>query len=339
MKKILNVIFIILFIVSLLSFGSLTITRDVLNNETSTTKKSELTTGVGATYDIKGEDKLVTYAEIENIDSVNPEIAHRYLDADLTKQNIPTDALEYVLAEDDYQGMYYDYRAKAIGYLLDENEKPQLEIDRILGMVDRGLTKYNTEKGTNLPVEKIKNETNTVAQGIDTKIEKLKENEIVKSGLKAAKSNTLYYGSIALLIISAIALLAINGIVKGIQKIGIALILSGILSIIISIGINSNIFNKIKEVAGTIIKYISNKSMTFGIIYIVVGIVLIVISTMITANTNKKIRQKEYAKVKVSKEEKETKEEEEIKEEQPEEKIEEEKPKEIKKNTKKKSNK
>ena len=311
MKKVLNFIFIVLFIISLLGFGTLGISRSILNNSTSDKKKSELTTsGIGAAYDIKGEDKLVTYAEIENIDSVDPEIAHRYLDEDLKIQGIPTDALEYVLAEDDYQGMYYEYRAKAIGYLKGENEKPSLEIDRILGMVDRGLTKYNEEKGTDLPVEKIKNETNTVAESIDTQVERLKSSKTITTGLKVATSNKLYYGSIILLVISVLALFVINGIVKGLQKIGIGLLLSGISSIIISIVVNSPILKKVQELASTIVKYISNKTMTYGIVYIVVGIVLIIVSSLLISNKNKKIMEAERPKrYEVEKEVKETKEE------------------------------
>ena len=310
MKKVLNFIFIVLFVIALLGFGTLSVSRSILNNGTSNKKKSELSTsGIGATYNIKGEDKLVTYAEIENIDSVDPEIAHRYLDADLTKQGIPTDTLEYVLAEDDYQGMYYEYRAKAIGYLKGENEKPELEIDRILGMVDRGLTKYNAEKGTKLPVEDIKADTNTVAVGIDTQIEKLKSSKVVTTGLKVATSNKLYYGSLILLVISTVALFIINGIVKGLQKIGIGLILSGIGSIIVSIAVNSPILKKIQEFASTIVKYISNKTMTYGIIYIIVGIVLIVVSALLVNNKNKKVMEKgrptreEVEKIKEDKEE------------------------------------
>ncbi len=296
MKKVLNIIFILTFVAGLLGFTILDTTRTVLNNNTSTTKRSELSTfGVGALYDIKGEDKLVTYSEIMNIDSVNPEIAHRYLDEDLKKQGIPIEALDYVLKEDDYQGMYYEYRASAIGYLKGENEKPKLDIPRILGMVDRGLTKYNEEKNDDLPVEDIKNDTNVVAQGIDTKIETLKNNKVVTSGVKVATSNKLYYGSIALIVISAIALLIINGIVKGLQNIGIGFIISGILSLICSILLNTNILvlDKLKDLASMIIKYISNKTLTLGIIYIVVGIFLIVITIIITNSKTKKDKIKE----------------------------------------------
>ena len=342
MKKVLNFIFIIIFAVSLLGFGTLSITRGILNNETSKTKRSELTTGVGATYEIKGEDKLVTYAEIENIDSVNIDIAHQYLDADLTKQKIPTDALEYVLAEDDYQGMYYEYRASAIGYLKGQNDKPTLEIDRILAMVDRGLTKYNAEKGTNLPVESIKSETKKVADGIDTQIEKLKSNKALTKVLQVATSNKLYYGSIIMLLISLVALLIINGIVEGLKKIGVGFIIGGLFSLIISFAVKSDIFSKLKELASMVIKYISNKSLTFGIVYIVIGIVLIVISVLIKTSLNKKVvkeareivREEHKKEVEKVEEKEETKEpEEEVTEEVKEEK------KPVKKNNKKKSNK
>jgi len=291
MKKILNIFFILLFVVGLIGFTILDTTRTILNNDMSSTKKSELSTsGIGALYDIKGDDKLVTYSEIMNIDSVNPEIAHKYLDEDLKKQGIPVEALDYVLKEDDYQGMYYEYRASAIGYLKGENEKPTLDIQRILGMVDRGLTKYNEEKNDDLPVEEIKNETNTVAQGIDTKIEVLKNNKTVTTGVKVFTSKKLYFGSIALVVISTVALLIINGIVKGLQKIGIGLIISGILSLICSILVNSNILliDKIKDLASIITKYISNKTLTLGIIYVIAGIILIIITILLSRINGKK---------------------------------------------------
>lgn len=290
-KKVINIVLIIAFGLSLALFGTLKLTRDLFNTSTSDVKRSEEASsgneGVGATYNIKGEDKLVSYAEIQNIDSVNIKIAHKYLDADLKKQGIPTDALEYVLAEDDYKGMYYDYRKDAIGYLKDENDKPVLDIDRILGMVDRGLKKYNSEKGTNLPVDKIKEETKKVADGIDTKIVKLKENKVLTKTLKVVTNKPLYIGMLALLIICAILLMFINKITDGIKKIGYGFIVGGIFSIIISLLINVSIFNKLKELVSTMVKYMSGKALANGIIYLIVGVVLIVIALLIH-NDNKK---------------------------------------------------
>ena len=286
MKKVLNVIFIILLTIALLGFGLLSISRTMLNTGISETKRSEHNKGIGATYNIKGEDKLVTYAEIYNVDKIDLNVVHFYLDKDLTKQKIPTDTVEYVFAEDDYEGMYYDYRTTAIGYLLDKNEKPVLEIDRILGMTERGLTKYNAEKGTKLPVQDIRDDVEKVAVGIDTELEKLKSNKLLTTGLKIATSNKLYFGSLIVGIISIIALVVINGILKGLKSIGISFVIAGIIDIIISFISNSDMLGKLKEVGSIMLNYFSNTSLTYGIVYLVLGILLIVVPALIINNKN-----------------------------------------------------
>ena len=286
MKKVLNVIFIILLTIALLGFGLLSISRTMLNTGISETKRSEHNKGIGATYNIKGEDKLVTYAEIYNVDKIDLNVVHFYLDKDLTKQKIPTDTVEYVFAEDDYEGMYYDYRTTAIGYLLDKNEKPVLEIDRILGMTERGLTKYNAEKGTKLPVQDIRDDVEKVAVGIDTELEKLKSNKLLTTGLKIATSNKLYFGSLIVGIVSIIALVVINGILKGLKSIGISFVIAGIIDIIISFISNSDMLGKLKEVGSIMLNYFSNTSLTYGIVYLVLGILLIVVPALIINNKN-----------------------------------------------------
>ena len=286
MKKVLNVIFIILLTIALLGFGLLSISRTMLNTGISETKRSEHNKGIGATYNIKGEDKLVTYAEIYNVDKIDLNVVHFYLDKDLIKQKIPTDTVEYVFAEDDYEGMYYDYRTTAIGYLLDKNEKPVLEIDRILGMTERGLTKYNAEKGTKLPVQDIRDDVEKVAVGIDTELEKLKSNKLLTTGLKIATSNKLYFGSLIVGIISIIALVVINGILKGLKSIGISFVIAGIIDIIVSFISNSDMLGKLKEVGSIMLNYFSNTSLTYGIVYLVLGILLIVVPALIINNKN-----------------------------------------------------
>ena len=304
MKKVINAILIILLTIALLGFGLLTISRTMLNTGISNTKRSEHNKGIGATYNIKGEDKLVTYAEIYNVDKIDLNVVHFYLDKDLTKQKIPTDTVEYVFAEDDYEGMYYDYRTTAIGYLLDKNEKPVLEIDRILGMTERGLTKYNAEKGTKLPVNDIRDDVETVAVGIDTQLEKLKSNKLLTTGLKLATSNKLYYGSIIIGIIALVALLIINGLLSGLKQVGVSFVIAGVIDVIVSIVANSDLLGKLKEVGAIMLNYFSHTSLTYGIVYLVIGILLIVIPTVI--GNNKKAVKEESTNEKVKETVKET---------------------------------
>ena len=327
MKKVLNVILIILLTIAILGFGLLTITRTMFNTAISDTKRSEHNKGIGATYNIKGEDKLVTYAEIYNVDKIDLNVVHYYLDKDLTKQKIPTDTVEYVFAEDDYEGMYYDYRTTAIGYLLDKNEKPVLEIDRILGMTERGLTKYNAEKGTKLPVEDIRDDVEKVAVGIDTELEKLKSNKLLTTGLKLATSNKLYYGSLIIGIISIVALIVINGILKGLIKIGLSFGIAGLIDIIISIIADTDLLGKLKEVGAILINYFSRTTLTHGLLFIAIGAVLVFVPSLII---NNKAKEKTLEKpVKKEEPKEEIKEIEEVKEEKKEEK------KPVKKNNKK----
>ena len=294
MKKVINVIFVIILIVSLVSFGFLKTGRAMLNTTTAEVKEDGKINGIGANYEIKGDRKTVTYAEIQNIDKIDLNIVHQYLDEDLKKQGIPTDTVEYVFKEDDYEAMYYDYRAKAIGYLKGTDEKPELELDRINAMVEKGLTKYNQDHEEKLDVTKIKNEVNKVAKDIDTQIEKLKDNKTLTTALKLATSDMLFIGSIILGIISMIILIIMNKL-DGIKLTGIGTGIAGIILIILSHLEGLSIFKKLSEVSGQLVKYIMSSIHDLGLIYLVIGVALVLVVTIIQ-NTKSKKEVKEESK-------------------------------------------
>ena len=284
MKKVINVILVIILVVFFISFGLLNTSRNVLNTTTHEVTSDGKVNGIGAKYEIKGDRKTVSYAEIYNIDKIDLNIVHQYLDEDLKKQGIPTDTVEYVFKEDNYEAMYYDYRAKAIGYLKGTNEKPELELDRISKMVERGLTKYNEDhKDSNLDVQKIKGEVNKVAKDIDTQIEKLKDNKAITSAFKVATSTPLYVASIIFGLLSVVILIVINKI-NGVKLSSIGVGISGLIlvigSYIVSIDLLNNIMGSIR---------------TIGIIYLIIGVLLTVIATIISKK-KPKIEEKEESK-------------------------------------------
>ena len=86
MKKVINVILVIILVVSFISFGLLNTSRNVLNTTTHEVTSDGKVNGIGAKYEIKGDRKTVSYAEIYNIDKIDLNIVHQYLDEDLKKQ-------------------------------------------------------------------------------------------------------------------------------------------------------------------------------------------------------------------------------------------------------------
>ncbi len=281
MKKVINVILVIILVVSFISFGLLNTSRSVLNTTTHEVTYDGKVNGIGAKYEIKGDRKTVSYAEIYNIDKIDLNIVHQYLDEDLKKQGIPTDTVEYVFKEDNYEAMYYDYRAKAIGYLKGTNEKPELELDRISKMVERGLTKYNEDhKDSNLDVQKIKGEVNKVAKDIDTQIEKLKDNKAIPTTLKVATSTPLYVCSIVFGILSVILLIVLNK-KDGINLTAIGVGISGFILVLGSNIVNIEILN---SSMGSI--------RSIGIIYLAIGVILKVVVSF----SKTKIEEKEESK-------------------------------------------
>ena len=287
MKKVLNIILIIVLVISLLTFGGFYLANKTLNTKTTTKELTkEEKNGIGANYNIKGDKKLVTYAEINDIDHVNPTIAHQYLDADLTKYNIPLEALDYVLKEDDYQGMYYDYRTAAISYLTDNGDKPTLDIPRILTMTEKGLINYNNDHEDKLDVEKIKSNVEEVANTIDTKIEELKNNKSLTSALKLFTNKKIRIGSLILSAIIVVALFIINGLEKGFKNNSYGFIISGALIMLVWLISKIKLPAKITELIGPAIRYIQSKSFAVGLIYFSLGVVLLLISIAI-ARSNK----------------------------------------------------
>jgi len=270
MKKVISVILVIVLIVSLTSFGLLNTARNILNTTTHEVTSDGKVNGIGAKYEIKGDRKTVSYAEINNIDKIDLNIVHQYLDEELKKQGIPTDTVEYVFKEDDYEAMYYDYRTKAIGYLKGTNEKPELELDRISKMVERGLTKYNEDhKDSKLDVQKIKGEVNKVAKDIDTQIVKVKDNKVVTASLKIVTNTPLYVSTIIFSLLAIVLLIVMNKI-DGVKQSGIGIGISGIILIIgsflVSIELLNNIMGSIR---------------TIGIIYLIIGVILTVVAIII----------------------------------------------------------
>jgi len=292
MKKVGTIIFVISAVITSITYGTLNIGNKVLNTKTTEVAITS-NEGKGADYNIKGDKKIVTYAEINDIDKVNSEIAHKYLDADLKKYNIPTEALDYVLKEDDYQGMYYDYRSKAIGYLASKNDKPTLDNDRILAMTEKGLVKYNEEHEEKLDIDKIKNNVGDVLTTIDTKIETLKSNKSLTTIVETVTNDTLRVGSLIAAIASAILLLVINGLVNGFKSSGTSFIISGgVLSL-------ASLISKIKtpgfiqNLVGPALNYIQSKAFTMGLLYLAIGVLLFLLGVAFTKTKSPKQEIKE----------------------------------------------
>ena len=292
MKRVFTVILVILMVITSLTFGTLYVGTKALNTKTKEVEEKS-NEGVGAKYDIKGDKKLVTYAEIYDIDHVNPEIAHKYLDEDLKKYEIPTDALDYVLKEDDYQGMYYDYRTSAIGYLAGKNDKPTLDIERIKEMTRKGLVKYNEDHEKKLDIDKIVNNVEEVAHTIDTKIEELKKNKKLTTALGIVTNDALRIGSfIGILILAAIIIL-VNSFTDGYKNIGISFIVSGALMALIWLLSKVITIKAINDYIGATLPYIQSKLFVIALLYLAIGITSLLVGIALSRIIPKKEEVKE----------------------------------------------
>lgn len=285
LKVIISIILSILFSICLVGFILLSTTNKILIKETTGGSKGSGNIITSLDKDLFGID-VTKYKKYENVDTVTPDMVHEVVDGSLIKKGYNVKVVDYILKEDDYQSMYTEYKKEIFGYLKGEIEKPNFPKDRLNGMIDRGLTKYNEEnKNDKINVEKAKleftGEVDVLLDEITSKVDKIKAVPGVSTLLNVVTNKPLKYGLLIGSIICAIILLAINKIWGGFIWIGISSIFSGI-SLFCSKAITSaSILNKIKEYLGNSIKTFENEMTSKGITLIIIGIILIIIGILL----------------------------------------------------------
>ncbi len=282
LKVIINILLILILSITITLLPLLFIANTTISYEDDYKSNNDNSIRVDIFYLSRKVFKQITAEELQKIDKITPEIIHEYVDDELEKRNIPKDALDYVLKEDNYQELFNTYKKDAVLYLKGEKEKPTIPRERVNKMINRGLTKYNNDhKEKPVNIEKIETEVEDLTKVVDEKIEEFKENKIVTSTISIVTNDGIKIALFVSSIVIGIILLVLNKPINGLNKISISLVLAGLLLIICPLIININLFSSIKDFVVSTLSFVINKVRLIGIIYLVIGILLFIVTTII----------------------------------------------------------
>ena len=285
-KTIISFILIVVSTTCVLGYALIGTTNKVLIKETVTTPgnaSANIITSLDK--DLFGID-VTKYKKYENVNTVTPDMVHEVVDKALQKKGYNVKVVDYILKEDDYQSMYTEYKNEIFGYLKGEITKPNFPKDRLNGMIDRGLVKYNNDnQNDKINVEKAKleftGEVDVLLDELNSKVEKIKKVPGIGTILKIVTNKALKYGLLIGAILSFILLLVINKVLVGMIWIGSSSILSGI-SLLFSKGIfSASILNKVKDYLGNSMKAFEGDVTGKGILLIVVGAILVILGIVL----------------------------------------------------------
>ena len=246
------------------------------------------------------------YKKYEKVDTVTPDMVHEVVDGALTKKGFPVKVVDYILKEDNYQEMYTEYKKEIFGYLKGEITKPNFPEDRLNGMIDRGLTKYNEENPNNkIDVEKakldFKNEVKVLLDKLSSKIETIKSVPGLGTLLKALTSNKLKLGLLIGMLVCIILLFIINKFTGGLIYTGVTSIIAGLITYASRVITKITQIDKVRDMLGNSLESFKVEVSNKGIILIVGGILIIVgaiILKLVIKSTKKDKDNKDKAKEK-----------------------------------------
>ncbi len=234
------------------------------------------------------DDEMMTKVSKKN--EITVELVHKHGDPEVDKRGYPRETIDYVLKEDNYEEMFYKFKYDCINYFAGDGERPVIPRERIFAMVERGISKYNTDKNDSISIQKVKKDIEDWLIKIEEQIDKIAENKSVTTVFNILRNKTVNYVCIALVIICMILLLVINKPLLGALYIGISLLVSGLINEVgnVILGLDNKFLNYVRYILGNEMGSIQSDFGKFGIIFIIVGILLIA-SYIIYKKCNKKI--------------------------------------------------
>ena len=290
-KTVISVILTIVATVCIIGFLFLKTSNKIILNETKGGTNGSTSIITSLDKDLFGID-VTKYKKYENVDTVTPEMVHEVVDGALIKKGYPPKVVDYILKEDNYQEMYTTYKNEIFGYLKGEIEKPKFPEDRLNGMIDRGLRKYNEENANKINVEKaildFNGEVSVLTDSLNNKIEKIKGIPGVTKLINVLTNSTLRTILLIGAIVSIVLLLVINKVFVGLIYTGVSFILSGIGLLCATVITKLDALSKVKDTFINSFNLFEGELTTKGIICIVGGALIIIGAIVLKIVVSKK---------------------------------------------------
>lgn len=289
--KIIKVIFSILLTIflgiSISVLSGLIMVRNIVNKENikkiiSTKEVSYIVSTNEVAYNTQDIENI-EYDELESISQDSNKI-HELLDQVFIDQGLPTELIDYILADSEYEVLLSDYLSDFLSYTTGTGEKPILDETKINSILDKNIEKYEQDHNKKVNKEKITTLVSEVTTTINEQVENITSNNNLKPILNIIFSKTLLIGLIVNCLIVLILIIIINMKLSSIliySSLAVLIhsfiftLLSGVLNLfkndeILNSNMIKNAYTLISEQIATNILI----SFVIGFILIIIGIVL-----------------------------------------------------------------
>lgn len=289
--KIIKVIFSILLTIflgiSISVLSGLIMVRNIVNKENikkiiSTKEVSYIVSTNEVAYNTQDIENI-EYDELESISQDSNKI-HELLDQVFIDQGLPTELIDYILADSEYEVLLSDYLSDFLSYTTGTGEKPILDETKINSILDKNIEKYEQDHNKKVNKEKITTLVSEVTTTINEQVENITSNNNLKPILNIIFSKTLLIGLIVNCLIVLILIIIINMKLSSIliySSLAVLIhsfiftLLSGVLNLfkndeILNSNMIKNAYTLISEQIATNILI----SFVIGFILMIIGIVL-----------------------------------------------------------------
>lgn len=215
--KIIKVIFSILLTIflgiSISVLSGLIMVRNIVNKENikkiiSTKEVSYIVSTNEVAYNTQDIENI-EYDELESISQDSNKI-HELLDQVFIDQGLPTELIDYILADSEYEVLLSDYLSDFLSYTTGTGEKPILDETKINSILDKNIEKYEQDHNKKVNKEKITTLVSEVTTTINEQVENITSNNNLKPILNIIFSKTLLIGLIVNCLIVLILIIIIN---------------------------------------------------------------------------------------------------------------------------------
>ncbi len=131
-------------------------------------------------------------------DKLNADTIHNVLDNFLKDYDIPTQVIDEIAESNEPQEILKEYTNEFITTALNGEELPEIPVDKIEKVLNKGIEKYNEKFGTDISLNKIKQMVEEFSEKITATLQLIHNNLQILQSFKVILNNTLYYGMLLL---------------------------------------------------------------------------------------------------------------------------------------------
>lgn len=260
MKNILSVLLTLLLILLLVGLIGISSIKNGLNEKE----------GISFLMDVSAEEITKDSFWISN------ELAHKYLDEEFQKRNIPTQLIDYMIANEEFKELVEDYKDSYIDYMQGNSAKPNIPTEQVYQIIESETEKYNQDNGDTFDSAILKEQIETSISKIEDKMDHVSNNKVFTFGLKVLNNKHLTAYFVVAIALVCIILFILQK-TRGFIFLAIANIGAGVLTILLSQIMNLSKFENIKEMLGSIYSSAKSSLLTYGFITIMIGILISII--------------------------------------------------------------